>query len=296
MDNSNLTDLYDADSIAAMTPQEIATLLNSSRRHVRLVDLLNRELNSSCEALLTASGSASSSAGDGKLISSEIAHELNQPLAVISTFTDTCLRLLESEECEVEAIRQAMNEVMRQTHRARDIVQAMTSLNLKSDSGRVRIGIDELVSSVVALVDSEAKYHGVRLKVEMPPVAVRVHVNTVLIEQVLLNLVRNAVEAIRDAGGEKLVRPSVAISVIHDSVVQITVDDNGPGVDESHLERLFDPFFTTKGYGTGLGLHLSRMIVVAHGGHLWAGNHSGGGARLRFTLPIVKEDYGDGDG
>ena len=293
MSNGNTTDFYDADSVAEMSPQEIAYLLNSSRRHIRLVDLLNRELNSSCEALIGSFGSSTGS--EGRLISGEIAHELNQPLFVINSYVDTCLRLLESEECEVDEIRHVMNEVMRQTHRARDIIQAMRSLNFKGDNGRESINIRALVDSVVALVDSEGQYHGVALKTALPEASVHVRVNAVLIEQVLLNLIRNAVEAVNDAGGKKIVRPSVAISVIHDRVVQVTVDDNGPGVDEDQLEKMFDPFFTTKGYGTGLGLHLSRMIVVAHGGHLWACNHPQGGARLRFTLPIAKEGSDDGD-
>ena len=293
MSNGNITDFYDADSVAEMSPQEIAYLLNSSRRHIRLVDLLNRELNSSCEALIGSFGSSTGS--EGRLISGEIAHELNQPLFVINSYVDTCLRLLESEECEVDEIRHVMNEVMRQTHRARDIIQAMRSLNFKGDNGRESINIRALVDSVVALVDSEVQYHGVALKTALPEASVHVRVNAVLIEQVLLNLIRNAVEAVNDAGGKKIVRPSVAISVIHDRVVQVTVDDNGPGVDEDQLEKMFDPFFTTKGYGTGLGLHLSRMIVVAHGGHLWACNHPQGGARLRFTLPIAKEERDDGD-
>ncbi len=293
MDNGDISDFYDVDSVAEMAPEEIASLLNRSRRHVGLVDLLNRELNRSHEALLTSFGLASSDAE--ALISREIAHELNQPLAVIGSYVDSCLRLLESEECEVDEIRRAMVEVMGQVHRARDIVQAMNSLSLKGEAGRMCVRIDELVASVVALVDVELKGSGVELVVDLPSAPIHVCINTTLIEQVLLNLVRNAVEAINDAGEEELVRPTVAISVIHGRVVQVTVDDDGPGVDEDQLEVLFDPFFTTKGYGTGLGLHLSRMIVVAHGGHLWAANHPRGGARFRFTLPVVKGEGGGGD-
>jgi C4-dicarboxylate-specific signal transduction histidine kinase len=219
-------------------------------------------------------------------MASAIAHEINQPLTAIANYTYASVRMLRSGAAGQEEILEVLQRVAAEAERAGEVVRRMRSF-VRGEEGQLQeVEANFLVNEVVRLAAAEARQNGVeldtRLEVGLPVVLA----DSIQIQQVLLNLVRNAVEAI--VAGDCAER-SVCIetALCEPGFVEIRVSDTGPGLTPEALGKVFEPFYTTKADGIGIGLALSRSIVDAHGGRLWAASGQGRGATFHLTLPIA---------
>jgi two-component system sensor kinase FixL len=221
-------------------------------------------------------------------MASAIAHEINQPLTAIANYSYACLRLLRSKAASSDEIQQAMQRVASEAERAGEIVRHMRNF-VRSEGGRtVEVEVNFLVTEVVRLAAAEARQSGIELATRLDTGLPAVLADSIQIQQVLLNLVRNAVEAMNLAGAEER-RIELATRPGNRDFVEITVADTGPGLASTELEKVFEPFYTTKPDGIGIGLALSRSIIDAHGGRLWATANAGPGVTFHLTLPLAHE-------
>ena len=214
-----------------------------------------------------------------------MAHELNQPLGGIVTSGDACLRWLAAKPPNLDEARQAVAAIIRDGTRASSVLVRIRGLLSRGERLRERLHIYDVIREVIALLEGELRRNAISLKTEtsenLPPVVV----DRVLLQQVVLNLIMNAMEAMRAVSDRARVlrirtqeQPSGSIVVL--------VRDSGLGVDPEHSSRMFEAFYTTKAEGIGMGLSISRSIIEAHGGRLWAVANDGPGSTFCFTLPI----------
>ncbi len=222
-------------------------------------------------------------------MASGIAHELNQPLAAIATFAHACDRLLGMPDPEIDEVRSALRQIADQAVRAGDIIRRLRALARTEEMARIPADVNTVIEELTEIIQADAKAHGVEYRRKLSPNLPEVTLDRSQIQQVVMNLVHNALEAL--AFGQ-LDTKEVIVSTQPTPTgdVEIAVRDNGVGVSPSIANRLFDPFCSTKPTGTGLGLPISRTIVRAHGGALdYEPNHPTG-ACFRIKLPSVRAD------
>ena len=216
---------------------------------------------------------------------SAIAHELNQPLAAIATYNNACLMLLEKGNYSQAELAEAMGKCRDQARRAGAIIQRLREVLRQPVAARSAQDLNEVARTALALAEPHAQAMGVTVELELAPALPRVRTDRLLVEQVALNLVRNAIEAVQDLAPE---RRRVAISTAaQPGGVTFTVTDQGPGVPAELRERLFEAFVTTKPTGLGLGLSICRSVIESLGGSIrstFDGRTQG--ARFAFTLPV----------
>ena len=220
-----------------------------------------------------------------------LAHELNQPLTAAANFANAARRLLAGDTplpaARMEDARQAMAEAADEAVRAGGIVRHLRELVTRGDSDKRLRGINALVEAAAMLALAGTREQGVMARLDLDPGAPQVLADRVQIQQVVVNLVRNAVEAVLDAPRREVV---VATATLDAGTVEVSVADTGPGLAEEVAEHLFEPFVTTKHHGMGVGLAICRSIVEDHGGHLTAEAKLGGGTVFRFVLPQVPQE------
>jgi len=218
-------------------------------------------------------------------MTTEIAHELNQPLTAIATTADVCVDQARSLGREKGgALAEALQEVSAQAHRAAHIVKHVRSFARRKEPELKAVELREIVNGAFSLVRMDARSTGVALSSDLEGEPV-VEADTVLIEQLIVNLARNAIEAMSSAGTKK---PRVSVTAgVGNGTVEIRVMDNGPGLSVDARQHLFEPFYTSKAEGMGLGLAICRSIVETHGGRMWVDSAPGGGAVFGFTLNIA---------
>jgi len=217
-------------------------------------------------------------------LSSQLAHELAQPLTAIANFTEASLRNLNNLDVSFEEVTESLTDIAAMTDRARDIIGQLRSFIQKKELQRLPENVNELVTDVLRLERTETRWHELDLHLQLDPALPMIMADKTLIEQVILNLIRNAIESIlNDNGGSNLLK--IRTELVGNSV-QVAVSDTGPGLSEDTMKQIFEPFFTTKQSGLGMGLAISRSIVDAHGGRLWVENHSPRGATFIFTLAV----------
>jgi two-component system sensor kinase FixL len=221
-------------------------------------------------------------------LASALAHEINQPLGAILRNAEAAELFLQNPSPDLDEIRAILADIRKDDHRAGNVIDRMRGLLKRNKLDTRPVEVGELVGDVVALVRADAAARQLKLDVivagDLPPVrGDRVH-----LQQVLLNLLLNGFEAVNGAsGGHRLV--SLTAQLNGSQTVEVTVSDTGHGIPADKLQQVFDPFFTSKTNGMGMGLTISRTIIEAHGGRLWAENKNGGGAVFRFTLPIAEK-------
>ena len=221
-------------------------------------------------------------------MASAIAHEINQPLTAIANYAYACLRLLRGGRATTDEAVEVMQKVAAEAERAGEVVRKMRSF-VRGDEGQLA-AVDPayLVAEVLRLAAPEARQSGVEFESSPQAGLPAVLADSIQIQQVLLNLVRNGVEAVAGSDAtERVVRVTTAASDA--GFVEIIVSDSGPGLAPELLERVFEPFYTTKPDGIGIGLALSRSIVDVHGGRLWAAAGRSRGAEFHLKLPAVME-------
>ncbi|HSZ91602.1 MAG TPA: PAS domain S-box protein [Acetobacteraceae bacterium] len=211
-----------------------------------------------------------------------LAHELNQPLTATANYVRAAVRLLALPEPDLERIREAMNHAVEQTLRSGEIIRRLRSFVTRGEVARQPESIAQLIEEASALALIGAKERGVKVLISMDPNLPAASVDRVQIQQVLLNLIRNALEAMVSCEVREL---AITASVREDHVL-VSVTDSGSGISPEIEARLFQPFVTTKAEGMGIGLSVCRTIVEAHGGVLWRERNSGGGSAFHFTVPI----------
>jgi PAS domain S-box-containing protein len=222
-------------------------------------------------------------------MAASIAHEVNQPLAAVVTNAAACLRWLDREPANLKEARSTVQSIVEDGNRAGEVIQRVRALVNKTADRKAPLHINEVVNEVISLVQHELFSHRVALRLELAPALPPVLADRIQLQQVILNLVINGIEAMQPVKD----RPrELVIRTLQDETGQVlvTVSDVGIGVAAENADRLFDAFFTTKSSGMGMGLSICRSIVNAHGGRLSASGNAGPGATFQFTLPLHRED------
>jgi len=219
-------------------------------------------------------------------MASALAHELNQPLSAIANYLSGARRLLERAGQSEPRASEALEKAADQALRAGEIIRRLRDFLARGEGERRVESLPRLVQEACALAMVGAKESGVRVQYRFASELDRVVVDRVQIQQVILNLVRNAIDAMAEHPRRELL---VSTSPAADGMAVVSVADSGPGVDEAAAARLFQPFVTTKASGMGVGLSISRTIVEAHGGRIWMAPNPGGGAIFSFTLRMARQ-------
>jgi signal transduction histidine kinase len=219
----------------------------------------------------------------GELVAS-IAHEVNQPLGAIVTNGHACVHLLSEEVPDVDRLRAVVGRMIKDGMRASEVIKRIRDLLHKTSVEKAPVKINETIQEVIALVSSDVARSKIELKTELAANLPRVVGDRIQLQQVILNLILNAKDAM--SGMQTNPRELEISSRMNNSrAVMVAVRDTGHGLDPKHLETIFDSSFTTKPEGTGLGLSISRTIIEAHGGTLWATQNEDKGLTMQFTLP-----------
>jgi len=215
-------------------------------------------------------------------LTASLAHEVNQPIAAAVTDANTCLRWLTRDQPDLEEAREAASRVVKDAARASDIINRIRSLFKKGTSQRELVDVNELIRGMIVLLRNEATRCSISIRTELLEDLPQVMGDRVQLQQVLMNLMINGIEAMKDVDGTR----ELAVKTQHtdDEQVMVSVSDTGVGL-PPQADLIFGAFFTTKREGTGMGLRIGRSIVESHGGRLWAADNPPRGATLQFTLP-----------
>jgi PAS domain S-box-containing protein len=214
-------------------------------------------------------------------LAAALAHEIKQPIAAAVANAGACLGFLDGEHPDILEAREAASGTIGCGRRAAEIIDHVRSLFKKNLPQREPVDLNELIREIALLLNSDIRRNSVTVNLELGENLPKVVGDRVQLEQVLMNLMLNAIEAMRDANGSL----TIASKATEDGHLLISVSDTGVGIPTDKIDRIFDTFFTTKPQGTGMGLAISRSIVESHGGRLWAASDSGRGSTFRFTLP-----------
>ncbi len=218
-------------------------------------------------------------------LAASIAHEVNQPLAAAIANAEACLRWLDRETPDLAAARRSAEWVINDGNRATEVIRRVRALATKTDIEKEPLDINDVVREVVALVQREVTSQQVSLRMELAPALPVTFGDRVQLQQVMINLMMNGVEAMKlitDRPRELVIRSQ--LDEIENVLTSVT--DCGAGISAENMDRLFTPFFTTKSSGMGMGLSISRSIIEAHGGRLWATANFPSGAMFQFSLPV----------
>jgi C4-dicarboxylate-specific signal transduction histidine kinase len=218
-------------------------------------------------------------------MSASIAHEINQPVAATMTNAQAALRFLAAQPPNLDEVQQALNRIARLSNRVIEVVGRIRALVTKSAPRQDEFQINEAIDEVISLTQGDIAKNGVALHREFSAGLPLVHADRVQLQQVVLNLITNAVEAMSGIPEERR-DLRVSTSTAGADGIRIAVRDSGPGLDPANFDRVFDPFYSTKPEGLGIGLSICRSIVEAHGGRLWVEAGKPVGAVFALTLPI----------
>jgi C4-dicarboxylate-specific signal transduction histidine kinase len=215
-------------------------------------------------------------------LTASIAHEVNQPLTGIVTSSAACLRLLDHGSLDLTEHREALQSIINDAMRASEVVQRIRALSKKTDPQKVALDVSDIISDAIRLLQRELSDHRASVHLELTPTAPQVVGDQIQLQQVIINLVMNGLEAMVDVERPRRI-------VIHSSQtgpdrVLVEIQDAGRGIEPQNLDRLFNAFFSTKPNGMGMGLSICRSIVQAHGGKIWALSNPDGGTTFRLTL------------
>ncbi len=215
-------------------------------------------------------------------LTAALAHEIKQPIGAAATNAEACLRFIDRHEPDLPEAREAALEMIKDARRAAEIVDRIRLLYQRGSSQLERIDLNQMIKEMVIMMGDEANRHAVMMRTNLAQGLPIVMADRVQLQQALMNLILNGIEAMADTGGELSIKSELAL----DCQLLISVSDTGVGLPVENLEKIFNAFFTTKTRGTGLGLAITRSVIQSHGGHIWATSNSGGGATFKFALPI----------
>ena len=214
-------------------------------------------------------------------LAASLSHELKQPIAAAITNANTCMRWLKRDQPDLDEACEATRRIVEDGKRAVAIIERLRSLYKKSPPKRELVEVNDIVHEMVVLMRGEANQHAVSIRMDLAADLPNITADRVQVQQVLMNLMLNAIEAMKETGGVLTIKSQLE----EDGRVMISVSDTGVGLPAEKSHQIFNAFFTTKPQGSGMGLAISRSIVDSHGGRLWATANSGRGATFHFTLP-----------
>jgi PAS domain S-box-containing protein len=216
-------------------------------------------------------------------LAASVSHELKQPISAAMTNAKTCLRWLKREQPDVDEAIEATSRIVKDGSRATEIIERLRSLYKKDLPQRELVEVNEIIREMVELLRAEANQYAVSIRTDLVAALPKITADRVQLQQVFMNLILNAIEAMKETGGVLTVKTELG----EDGQLLISVSDTGVGLPKEKAEQIFDAFFTTKPQGSGMGLSISRSIVESHGGRLWATANNGRGATFYFTLPAA---------
>jgi signal transduction histidine kinase len=214
-------------------------------------------------------------------LTASLAHEIKQPLAAANIAANACMRWLCRDPPDQKEACAAASAIVAAVTRAAGIIDRVRSLYGRGAPQREVVDLNEILREMTILLADAADRHAISIRTELDPRLPRRTADRVQLQQVLMNLMLNGIEAMRETGGEL----TIASKRVEHGQLLIAVSDSGNGLPVDEAERIFDAFFTTKPQGTGMGLSISRRIIESHGGRLWASPNAGRGAMFQFTLP-----------
>jgi len=220
-------------------------------------------------------------------LTASLAHEVNQPIAAAVTNANTCLRWLTRDHPDLEEARAAAMRIVKDGTRAAEIIGRVRLLFKRSAPERELVNVNEVIREMTVLLRGEATRYSITFRTELAADLPQVMADRVQLQQVLMNLMMNAIDAMKDVDGAREL--DIKSQRAEDEQLLLSVSDTGGGLPAQQADQIFDAFFTTKAHGTGMGLRISRSIVESHGGRLWAGDNSPRGASFYFTLPTKAE-------
>ena len=217
-------------------------------------------------------------------LTASLAHEIKQPIGAAVTNAQACLRLIDRPEPDLPEAREAAVEMIKDARRAADIIDRVRLLYQRGSSQLEMVDMNQVIEEMVIMMGHEANRHAVTIRTDLAQGLPTAMADRVQLQQALMNLMLNGIEAMQSSGGELRIESQLAL----DDQLLITVSDAGEGLPIESLDKIFNAFFTTKTRGTGLGLAITRSIIESHGGRIWAISNSGRGATFHFTLPVRK--------
>ena len=217
-------------------------------------------------------------------LTASIAHEINQPLAAILSNIEALQMMLKSPAPDLTEIQEIADTIWRDDMRASQVIEHLRNLLQKAPSERRRVDLNEIIRGAIELVSSQAVRRKVDLRSTIGPAPLPIMGDRIQLEQVIINLIVNAIDAMSDTPARE--REITIFARRRDEFAEVMIADSGPGLPPDKLQEVFQPFFTTKGDGgMGMGLSIARTIVEAHNGKIWADHGAGGGAVFRIKLP-----------
>ena len=220
-------------------------------------------------------------------LTATLAHEVNQPIAAAVTNANTCLRWLTRDPPDLEEAREAASRIVEDATRAAGIISRVRLLFKKGTPQRELVDVNEAIREMIVLLRSEATRYNITVRMELTADLPRIMGDRVQLQQVLMNLIVNSIDAMKEVDGAREL--AVKSQRTEKEQVLVSVSDTGVGLPPQQAEQVFNAFFTTKPHGTGMGLRISRSIVESHGGRLWAADNSPRGASFHFVLPTKIE-------
>jgi C4-dicarboxylate-specific signal transduction histidine kinase len=222
-------------------------------------------------------------------LTASLAHEVNQPIAAAVTDANTCLRWLMRDQPDLEEAREAASRTIRDATRAAEIISRVRQLFKKGTPQQQLVDVNEVIREMTALLRSEATRHSISVRIDLAPDIPQVFGDRLQLQQVLMNLMINSIDAMKDVDGTRQL--TVQSQPGEDEQVVLSVSDTGVGLPPQQEDQIFNSFFTTKPHGTGMGLRISRSIAESHGGRLWATGNPPRGASFHLTLPTKIEAH-----
>ena len=222
-------------------------------------------------------------------LTATLAHEVNQPIAAASINANVCLRLLKRDEPDLEEASRAATRMVGDVNRAAEVISRVRQFFRKGSPLREPVDLNELIRGMTGILRNELSQHSIGVRMELAADLPPVMADRVQLQQVLMNLMMNGIDAMKSVNGIRQL--SLISERGEDSVLLVAVEDTGLGLPVEQADQIFTAFFTTKSYGTGMGLSISRSIIESHGGRLWAGARPECGASFRFTLPAAAAEH-----
>jgi signal transduction histidine kinase len=216
-------------------------------------------------------------------LTAALAHEVNQPIAAAVTSANSCFRWLEADVPNLDKARAAANKIVKDGTRAAEIIRRIRLLFQKGTPQWQLVDVNEILGEMIVLLQGEAARYSISVQTELAADIPKVTGDRVQLQQVVMNLMTNSIEAMKTVDGMREL--AINSQRVENEQLLVSVCDTGVGLPPKQADQIFDAFFTTKPNGTGMGLRICRSIVESHGGRLWAGNNSPCGARFSFTLP-----------
>ena len=250
----------------------------TDRKHIDEVNLQQQKRLEQTSRLITMGEMASS-----------LAHELNQPLSAIANYCAGCVKRMQSGNYQFDDLLAAMQKASDQAERAGKIIRRMRDMVKKSDPNRQPVQLGELIDEARAFADIEAQRSSTQLLLDIPENLPKIVVDRIMIEQVLLNLIKNGIEAMHGTAIERR-KLSIQARLVDERLVEVSIADQGHGISDGDSEKIFVPFYTTKSEGMGIGLAICRSIIEFHQGRLWVEARREGGSVFRFTVPIEENN------